>query len=127
MLCRFCLIYDLLNEGSPKGVKVENVRSPLSVIASWQAVAGAGIYIVTFRKVMGSPQVGLCKTAFHEANVSVAGLNASIAVGEHVKPNVTTMLRAYTTYSVTVVAENDIFGVSKSSFPISITTVQIGI
>ena len=97
-----------------------------SVRVSWQTVDGADRYIVTFTKTMGDEQKGVCRDATHIASVLVdaASISASIGVGQMLAPDDTTMLRAYTTYSITVVAESDETGSSENSEPVTVTTAQ---
>ena len=56
---------------------------------------------------------------------SVDMANANISVGQDVGTNNTTMLRAYTTYFITVIAESDILGTSGGCDHIILTTPQI--
>ena len=118
------MLINTLATGYPANVIVESVLKPLSVRVSWQAVEDADRYTVTFRKETDRYQKGYCKYEFHTAIVSVDATNASVAVGRKVKRHETTMLRAYTTYAITVVAENNQTGTSNSSYPISFTTPQ---
>ena len=109
---------------APKGVMTESVMNPLSVRVSWQAVEDADRYNVTFTNANGSFQEGPCKKNSHTITLSVDTLNTSIAVGQDVNENVTTMLRAYTTYFITVVAESDELGSSDNCRNITLTTPQ---
>ena len=97
-----------------------------SVRVSWQAVDDADRYNVTFTKTTANKQQGLCKAVNHIACVSVdvPNTSASIGVGQMLAGNDTTMLRAYTTYSITVVAESDVRGSSEDSEPVNVTTPQ---
>ena len=110
---------------APDGVIVSDEGST-SVTVSWQAVEDADRYKVTFTQTMGDDQLGLCREASHTASVSVATTSASITVGQSVDPNIHDMLRAYTTYSITVVAESDESDRinSQDSVPVTITTAQ---
>ena len=87
---------------------------------------GADRYTVTFTKTTGNRQQGLCIFDIHIASVSVdvPSTSASIGVGQMLALSDTTMLRAYTTYSITVVAESDVTGSSEDSEPVSVTTAQ---
>ena len=99
----------------------------ISVTVSWGAVDDADRYTVTFTKTRTtSTQLGLCITARHVVSVSVdaPSTSASIGVGQMLAGDDTTMLRAYTTYSITVVAESDVKGSSEDSEPVTVTTVQ---
>ena len=103
-----------------------------SVRVSWEAVEGADYYTVLFSAAVGDDQEGLCKDEPHSASDTVNGstndllMNVSIAVEEDVGSNVTSYLRAYTTYSVTVVAFSDVWGRTVGSEPITFTTPQRG-
>ena len=108
---------------APSGVMVDGVDDT-SVTVSWGAVDDADRYTVTFTKTTGNSQQGLCIFDIHRALVSVdaPSTRASIGVGQMLGD--TTMLRAYTTYSITVVAENDVTGSSEDSEPVTVTTAQ---
>ena len=77
-----------------------------SVSVSWDAVNGADRYTVTFIGAIGDEQEGRCRSSTHNASITVdaPSTNASIDIGQNVKESVTDMLRAYTTYFITVVA-----------------------
>ena len=107
----------------PDGVIVSDVGST-SVTVSWQTVQHADRYTVTFNQTRGSDQLGLCRGASHTASVSVDTTSASIAVGQDVEIGDHDMLRAYTTYSITVVAESDEWINSGDSEPVTIATAQ---
>ena len=108
---------------APSGVKVDGVDDT-SVRVSWGAVEGADRYNVTFTKTTGNRQQGLCFIDNHRAHVSVDAPTASIGVGQMLAQYDTTILRAYTTYFITVVAESDVTGSSEDSEPITVTTNQ---
>ena len=97
-----------------------------SVRVSWQAVDDADRYTVTFIKNTGNRQQGLCIFDIHRASVSVdaPSTSASIGVGQMLAQGDTTMLRAYTTYSITVVTESDVQGSSEDSEPVTVSTAQ---
>ena len=97
-----------------------------SVGVSWQTVDDADRYTVTFTTTAGNSQQGLCTFDIHIARVSVdaPSTSASIGVGQMLELFDTTMLRAYTTYSITVVAESDVKGSSEDSEPVTVTTAQ---
>ena len=111
---------------TPSGVMVDGVNDT-SVRVSWQAVDDADRYNVTFTKTTTNKQQGLCITDIHITRVSVdaPSISAGIGVGQMLAQDDTTMLRAYTTYSITVVAESDVRGSSEDSEPITVTTAQI--
>ena len=98
-----------------------------SVRVSWGTVDDADRYTVTFTTTQGNSQYGLCIFNIHIARVSVdaTSTSASIGVGQMLAGDDTTMLRAYTTYSITVVAESDVTGSSEDSEPVIVTTAQI--
>ena len=102
-----------------------------SVRVSWEAVEGADINTVLFSAAVGDDQEGLCRDEPLSASVTVYGstndlLNVSIAVEEDVGSNETSSVRAYTTYSVTVVAFSIVWGRTVGSEPITFTTAQRG-
>ena len=110
---------------APSGVMVDGVDDT-SVRVSWGTVSGADRYTVIFTKTKGGDQEGLCLPATHLATVSVdaPSTSASIGVGQMLAGDDTTLLRAYTTYSITVVAESDVAGSSEDSEPVTVTTAQ---
>ena len=110
---------------APSGVMVDGVDDT-SVRVSWGAVDDADRYTVTFTTTTGNRQQGLCITDFHRASVSVdaPSTSASIGVGQMLEILDITMLRAYTTYSITVIAESDVTGSSEDSEPVTVTTNQ---
>ena len=99
-----------------------------SVRVSWEAVEDADYYTVSFSAAVGDDQEGLCRDDSHSANVTVVDVpTASITVGEDdVGSNDTSSLRAYTTYSVTVVAFSDKWGKTAGSEATRLTTLQRG-
>ena len=108
----------------PPPVGVSGDVGSTSVTVSWEAVAVADRYTVTFTRATGQ---GEC-TGLHTASVSVDAPNttASIDIGQNVEPDITDMLRAYSTYFVTAVAMKGRDS-SAESEQISITTPQRGI
>ena len=110
---------------TPAGVMVDDVGGT-SVTVSWGAVSDAQRYTVTFTQASGDDQQGLCTAGSHEVSVDASSISASIGVGQMLDEDDATMLRAYTTYSITVVAESDERINSGNSQPITHTTVQIG-
>ena len=107
-------------------VMADNVGTT-SVSVSWDAVNDADRYTVTFTRATGDEQQGTCPDSTHIATVTVdaPSITASIDIGENVAPDVDDMLRAYSTYFITVVASND-GGNSEDSEQIPIRTSQIG-
>ena len=92
---------------------VLNGSNTTSVSVSWEEVEGADNYTVSFSTAVGDDQEGLCTDDYHSASVTVNVSTASIAVGEDVDSNETSLLRAYTTYSVTVVAFSSEWGTAE--------------
>ena len=90
---------------------------PHSVRVSWQAVEGADTYTVTFTQTMGEQQLGLCSDS-HSVSVSTESPSLSVVVGEG------DMLRAFTTYSITVAAVLSDVCSSQDSQPVTVTTTQ---
>ena len=103
----------------PSGIVVSDVEST-SVRVSWQAVEDADRYTVTLSRTMGDDQLGLCREDSHTVSVDTSSL--SVVVGQTDDD----MLRAYTTYSITVAAESDELGNSQHSQPDIVTTKQEG-
>ncbi|CAI8054851.1 Protein sidekick-1, partial [Geodia barretti] len=98
-----------------------------SVRVSWHAVEDVERYAVTFSQVQGYYQQGQCnRTDSHTATLTVSApsTTASIAVGGDVGSTVTDMLRAYTTYEVTVKAVSDVRGTSRPSETKRVLTPQ---
>ena len=107
---------------------MDRVLKPLSVRVSWQGVEDADIYNITFTKVKGNNQRGLCKSASHTVTLSVNTTNTStVARTEVGTDGESKMLRAYTTYTITVEAESDVFNISYSSDPVTFVTPQTSI
>ena len=127
-------------------------RGSTSVQVSWQAVENADRFTVTLTKTNGTDQLGLCyfcslivsvnRTSCHNISVNTTSChNVSVDTTSCHSVSVTTtslrvvvgqtdddMLRAYTTYSITVVAESDVWpsGSSNGSEPVMATTTQTG-
>ena len=109
----------------PMNVIADNVGTT-SVSVSWNAVNDADRYTVTFTRATDNEQEGACPMSTHTASVTVnaPSTTVSIDIGEN-DESVTDMLRAYSTYFITMVASND-GGNSGDSEQISILTSQIG-
>ena len=103
-------------ERPPGGVRVNDIQSH-SVQVSWEAVEDADSYNVRLTQTMGDNQPGLCSES-HTVSVDTSSL--SIVVGHTIND----MLRAYTTYSITVVAMSDVWGSIGNSEPITVITNQ---
>ena len=101
---------------APSGVVSSNRRTT-SVRVSWQAVEDADRYTVTLSKTIGEYlQRGPCHEGPHIVSVATSGL--SVVVGQTTED----MLRPFTTYNITVVAENNVLGSSEPSDPVRVTT-----
>ena len=74
--------------------------------------------------VQGTNQEGLCLTDSHTATLTATSTTVSITVGGDVGSTVTDMLRAYTTYEVTVEAVSDVRGTSRPSETRRVLTPQ---
>ena len=117
-------IHTLSTPGSPEGVLV-GVSETGSVRVSWEAVENADYYTVSFSQAVGDDQEGLCRDDSHSAHVTVHDPTASIAVRDDVGSDEThIILRAYTTYSVSVVAFSDVWGRTVGSEAVNVTTPQ---
>ena len=106
---------------------VVGVSESGSVRVSWQAVEDADYYTVSFSQAVGDGQEGLCRDDSHSASVTANAQTASIIVGKDVGQYDSSSLRAYTTYSATVVAFSDVWDRTIGSKAITITTPQRGI
>ena len=107
---------------APAGLMVDGVDDT-SVTVSWGAVSDADRYTVTFRQASGADQLGLCIGA-HRVSVDATSTSASVGVGQMLAQDDRTMLRAYTTYRITVVAVSNAKGNSENSELINVTTAQ---
>ena len=87
-----------------------------SARVSWQAVEGADTYTVIFSQTMGNQQQGLCSTT-HSVAVYTEDSSLSVVIGED------HMMRAFTTYSITVVALSGVCS-SEDSQPVTVATAQ---
>ena len=106
--------------GTPAGVAADVTSESTLVGVSWNSVENADRYTVTLSQTMGDDQLGLCREDSHTLSVDTSSL--SVIVGQTNDD----MLRAYTTYSITVVAESDELGNSQHSQPVTVTTGQKG-
>ena len=104
---------------APDGVTV-SIRESTSIQVSWQAVENADRYTVTLTMTEGADQLGLCPLSSHNI-ISVDTTSLSAIAGR-----TDDMLRAYTTYSITGVAESDVWpsGSSNGSEPVMATTTM---
>ena len=85
---------------------------------SWQTEEDADRYTVALSQTMGDDQLGLCLEDTHTVVVNTSSLSVVVGQTDGV------MLRAYTSYFITVVAENDVWGSSQPSDPVIVTTSQ---
>ena len=98
---------------------VVNRRRTTKVRVSWQEVEDADRYNVTLSKTLFYPyQRGVCYQGSHIVSVVTSRLR--VVVGKTAED----MLRPFTTYSVTVVAENNTSGSSEPSDPVTFTTLR---
>ena len=104
---------------APEGVSVSDVQ-PHSVRMSWEAVEGADMYTIRFRQTAGNEQQGQCASSHSGSVESVNGVTVLI-IGEGDE-----MLRAFTTYSITVAAVSDVLGSGEDSQPVTVTTALTG-
>ena len=95
-----------------------------SVRVSWETVDDADRYTVIFTKTMGDDQRGLCLFTTHIVRVNALNTSVSIDVGQMLDREDTTMLRAYTTYFITMFAVSNVAGSSEDSESITVTTTQ---
>ena len=114
---------------APEGVMA--VPGSASVTVSWEAVDDADRYTVTFTRATGDDQQGGCPGVNINMHIATASVDTptttvSINVGQLVEEDVTDMLRAYSTYFITVVAVSDAGGPSEDSQEIQVLTPQIG-
>ena len=97
---------------------------PASVRVSWQTVEDADRYIISFSQATrDDDQQGLCSTS-HTPSVPVTTSPASIDVGQDVDSTTENMLKAYTTYFITVASVSDVLGRGEDSEPSPHTTIQ---
>ena len=107
---------------TPTGLRstVMAAAEPPSVRVSWNAVSGADSYTVSFTRLTGSGQV-LCVGFDHSSEVTSNVNTVEIEVDEEER-----VLHAFSTYSYTVTAVNDILGSSEPSSSETLTTPQTG-
>ena len=113
-----------LPPASPMGLILDGVDDT-AVRMSWIPLSDADRYIATFTQTSGNNQQGLCTADTHRVSVESTSTIAGVGVGKMLAEDDTTMLRAYSTYSITVVAVSDLTGSSEDSEAITFTTAQI--
>ena len=94
-----------------------------SVRLSWELVEDADSYSLTLTQAQGAEQEGLCSDS-HTISQSVGSTSASISIGIDVGSTETGVLRAYTTYVVTVRAVSGARGTSGESQSKTVLTPQ---
>ena len=107
----------------PTGVGVTNIH-PHSVGLSWSAQSGVASYTVQYTQTQGASQLGECKNSTHSGSVSTTSASPSITV----QGSGDDMVRAFTTYSITVtaVSATSFLGSSAPSTAVVVTTTQTG-
>ena len=96
---------------------------PHSVDLSWSAQSGVDSYTVQYTQTQGASQLGECKNSTHSGSVSTTSASTSITV----QGSGDDMVRAFTTYSITVTAVTVNRGSSAPSTAVLVTTAQTGI
>ena len=92
------------------------VAETTSVRVFWESVVDADSYTVTLSQAQGAEQEGLCSTESHSLTRSdIMDTSASVHIGQDVGPSETGMLRAYTTYVMTVKTVSAVRGTSQDS------------
>ena len=90
---------------------------------SWDAQSGVASYTVQYTQTQGASQLGECKDASHSGSISSTDASTSITV----QGSGDDMVRAFTTYSITVTAVSDLnFLGSVTSAAVLVTTAQTG-
>ena len=98
---------------------------PHSVVVSWDAQSDVNSYTVQYTKTQGASQLGTCMSSIHSNSVTIIGASTSITV----QGSGDDMVRAFTTYSITVTAVSvtSALGSSAPSSAVFVTTAQTGI
>ena len=91
----------------------------------WDTQSGVASYTVQYTQTQGDDQLGNCRDATHSGSVSTTDASTSITV----QGSGNDMLRAFTTYSITVTAVSvtSLLGSSGPSTAVVVTTAQTGI
>ena len=91
---------------------------------SWNAQSGVYSYTVQYTKIQGASQLGECKNSTHSGSVSTTDSSTSFTV----KGSGDDMVRAFTTYSITLtaVSVHNFLG-SATSTAVLVTTAQTGL
>ena len=101
------------------------VAETTSVRVFWESVGDVDSYTVTLSQAQGAEQEGLCSTESHSLTLSeIMATSASVPIGQDVGPSETGMLRAYTTYVVTVKTVSAVRGTSQDSQRMTVLTPQ---
>ena len=102
------------------------VAETTSVRVFWESVGDADSYTVTLSQAQGAEQEGLCSTESHSlTRLEIMDTSASVHIGQNVGPSETRMLKAYTTYVVTVKTVSAVRGTSQDSQRRTVLTPQI--
>lgn len=112
----------IFNAETPQDRIIVNYTGPTTVQVSWQAVQDAERYIVTFTHLQSS---GYCSDS-HNISIDVGTLSTSIGIEQNTVDSASMMLRAYTTYSITVASVSNETGSSVQSESVEFTTMQTG-
>ena len=123
LLCAHINSLSVSRPDPPTGLAVSDIQ-PHSIRVSWDDQPDADSYIVQYNSLnfVGGIQLGVCSNETHSGSINTAGSTTSIIVGEG-----RNRLRAFTTYSFTVVAVNDTLGRSRPTNPSRvITTARTG-
>ena len=107
------IIFPVTPPNAPSGVSVSNIQSQ-SVLVSWNDQSDADTFIVVYNKTVGSEQFGLCKPEMESGSIITDDSSINLS------------LRAYTTYSIHVIAMSGASGFSSQSNPRAFTTLQRG-
>ena len=101
------------------------VAETTSVTVSWESVGDADSYTVTLSQAQGAEQQGLCNIESHSLTLSeIMTISAGVPIGKDVGPSETGVLRAYTTYVVTVKTVSAVRGTSQDSQRRTVFTPQ---
>ena len=96
-----------------------------SVDLSWSTQSGVASYTVQYTQTQGASQLGECKNSTHSGSVSTTSASTSITV----QGSGDGMVKAFTTYSITVtaVSATSALGSSAPSSAVLVTTAQTGL
>lgn len=106
---------------TPTGVRVSDI-APHSIRVSWNDQPDADSFSVRYNSLnfIGGEQLGVCSSETHSGSVTTAGSGFRTTIN-------VPRLRAFTTYSFTVIAINVTIGRSRpSNPPVVISTARTG-